>query len=153
MWDRIKITNYGKYIKELIEQNDLQNCVVFTGVLDEKKMCEQFLKAHVFVCPSSIENSPNSLGEAMLLGVPCVASDVGGITDMITHKQEGFVYQSDAPYMLAYYVCEIFQHQDLAESLSKKAREHALKTHNRENNLLRLLEIYTNIGGGNNETV
>ena len=34
-----------------------------------KKMKEKFLNSHVFLCPSSIENSPNALGEAMILGV------------------------------------------------------------------------------------
>ena len=90
---------------------DLERNVVFTGPLDEEKMCQRYLKSNVFVCPSSIENSPNSLGEAMVLGVPCVASDVGGVSDMLKHKEEGFVYQTDAPYMLAHYVCEIFENE------------------------------------------
>jgi glycosyltransferase involved in cell wall biosynthesis len=121
--------------------------VVFTGILDEKQMCERYLKSHVFVCPSSIENSPNSLGEAMILGVPCVASDVGGVIDLLTHREEGFVYQTDAPYMLAHYVCEIFANDDLALQFSKKARIHAIKTHNKEENTKRMMEIYREIIG------
>lgn len=140
--DKLKISSYGKYIKELICKYNLKKNVVFTGVLDEQKICERYLKSHVFVCPSSIENSPNSLGESMMLGVPCVASDVGGVADLMNHKEEGFVYQVDAPYMLAYYVCEIFSDNELALNLSKKAREHALKTHNREVNRNKLINIY-----------
>ena len=145
--DKIKISSYGKYIKENINKNNLQNNVVFTGILDEKQMCERYLKSHVFVCPSSIENSPNSLGEAMILSVPCVASDVGGVIDLLTHKEEGFVYQTDAPYMLAHYVCEIFACDEFAVQLSEKAREHALKTHDRETNTKQLIAIYESIIG------
>jgi len=143
--DNLKMLSYGKYIKELIKKYKLDGKIFFTGLLDERQMCERYLKSHVFVCPSSIENSPNSLCEAMILGVPCIASHVGGIPDLIKHREEGFVYQTDAPYMLTHYVCEIFENQDMALSFSKKAREHALKTHDREENTKSLLKIYKSI--------
>lgn len=143
--DKLLMTHYGNYIKKMIKRLNLERNIIFTGPLDEEKMCQRYLKSHVFVCPSSIENSPNSLGEAMVLGVPCVASDVGGVSDMLKHKEEGFVYQTDAPYMLAHYVCEIFENEELALKFSKNAREHALKTHDRDANTRRLIEIYNNI--------
>lgn len=143
--DKLLMTYYSKYIKKMIKKLNLERNVVFTGQLDEKKMCQRYLKSHVFVCPSSIENSPNSLGEAMILGVPSVASYVGGIPDMLKDKEEGFLYQHDAPYMLAQYVCEIFENQDLALKFSKNARERALKTHDRDENTRRLIEIYNEI--------
>lgn len=140
--DRLKRSSYGKYIEKLIKRFHLHSHVMFTGVLNEKQMCERYLQSHVFVCPSSIENSSNALGEAMILGVPCVASDVGGVADMLKHKEEGFVYQSDAHYMLAYYVCEIFNKNELAMRFSKKAREHAVRTHNLDINTDTLIHIY-----------
>ena len=143
--DKLLMTYYGKYIKKMIKKLNLERNVVFTGPLDEKKMCQRYLKSHVFVCPSSIENSPNSLGEAMILGVPSVASYVGGIPDMLKDKEEGFLYQHDSPYMLAQYFCEIFENQDLALKFSKNARERALKTHDRDENTRRLIEIYNEI--------
>ncbi len=143
--DKLKISSYGKYVKENINKNNLQNKVIFVGILDEKQISERYLRSNVFVCPSSIENSPNSLCEAMILGVPCVASDVGGVADLLKHKEEGFVYQSDAPYMLAHYVCEIFANDELALQFSKKARVHAMKTHDAQMNLNTLLSIYEQI--------
>ncbi|EJR77505.1 glycosyltransferase family 4 protein [Bacillus cereus] len=143
--EKMKISSYGKYIKELIRKYSLQDKIIFTGLLNEKQMCERYLRSNVFVCPSSIENSPNSLGEAMILGVPCVASDVGGVSDMLKHKEEGFVYQTDAPYMLAHYVCEIFENEGLALEFSKNSTAHALKTHDPVKNLKRLIDIYKDI--------
>lgn len=143
--DRFLLTYYGKYILRMIKTLNLDNKIIFTGPLDEKQMKRRYLQSNVFVCPSSIENSPNSLGEAMILGVPCVASHVGGIPDMLEHNKEGFVYQTDAPYMLAYYVCEIFKNRELALHFSQNARKHALITHNKETNTKRLLEIYNKI--------
>lgn len=142
---KIKLSSYAIYIKDLIKKYNLVDNVVFTGILDEKQMCERYLKSHVFVCPSTIENSPNSLGEAMILGVPCVASYVGGIPDMLKDKIEGFLYQYDAPYILAYYICEIFKNGNLALNFSNNARVKALITHDRDLNTRRLIEIYKKI--------
>lgn len=126
---KMKRTSYAHYLLRLIKQYSLSESVFFTGRLNEKQMCEQYLNSHVFVCSSTIENSPNSLGEAMILGMPCVASYVGGIPSMIQNKVEGLLYQSDAPYMLAHSIIELFEDDELASSLGKQARLRAMKTH------------------------
>lgn len=143
--DKLRQSSYGKYICQLIHDNGLQGHVTFTGFLDEQAMCERYYRSHVFVSPSSIENSPNSVGEAMLLGMPVVSSDVGGVKNMMTHGEEGFVYQEDAPYMLAHYVNRIFADDDLAQRLGAAAHVHAAKTHDRTVNGNRLFEIYQDI--------
>ena len=61
--DKLLMTYYGKHIKKLIKKFGLGNRIVFTGPLDEERMLQRYLNSHVFVCPSSIENSPNSLGK------------------------------------------------------------------------------------------
>ena len=95
--DKLKQSLYSKYLGKLIKKYKLENNVEFLGFLSEEKMAERFLKSNVFVSPSSIENSPNSVGEAMLLGVPTVSSDVGGVKNMLTHGKEGFIYPADEP--------------------------------------------------------
>lgn len=143
--DRLLITSYQKYLIELIDKYNLRGHISFLGNLNETEMCTQYLKANVFVSASTIENSPNSLGEAMLMGCPVVASDVGGVKNMINHNTEGFVYQSSAPYMLAYYVNCIFEDDNLAIQFSENARKHASVTHNRIVNMETLLNIYKNV--------
>lgn len=147
--EKLKISSYGKYLKELIEKMQLKNYVIFTGNLDEKKMCERFLKSNVFVLASSIENSPNSLGEAMILGVPVISSDVGGVKNMLNHNEDGFIYQHNATYMLAYYVKTLFQNIELAETFSNNSKIHAKVTHSKEINSNRIIEIYKKIIGEN----
>ena len=147
--DKLLMTYYGKYIKKITKKLDLEETIVFTGPLDEEEMCQKFLKSHIFVSPSTIENESNSLSEARILGVPSIASYVGGVIDRVNHKIDGFHYQHDAPYMLAHYVCEIFENEDLAMRFSNKAREHALKTHDRDENTRKLIEIYGEITGEN----
>ena len=143
--NKLLMTYYGKYIKRLIKKKKLDNNVIFTGPLNEDEMCSKFLDSHVFVSASTIENESNSLSEAKILGVPSVASYVGGVVDRINHGVDGFHYQHDAPYMLAYYVSEIFRDVKLAESLSHNSVINANKIHDQEANTARLLSIYTSI--------
>lgn len=138
-------TYYQKYIGKLIKKYHLENHVTFLGYLDEQQMCDRFLKSHVFVSCSSIENSPNSVGEAMLLGTPVVSSDVGGVKNMLTHNKEGFIYPYDEPYMIAYYISRYFEDSSLCERMSQAARTHAQVTHDIKLNYEKLLTIYNNI--------
>lgn len=145
--NKIRNSYYHNYCIKLIKQYGLENNITFLGYLDENAMCERFLKSNVFVSASSIENSPNSVGEAMLLGVPTVSSDVGGVKNLLTHNEEGFIYPADEPYMLAYYVSELFKNQELAEKFSKNSRKHARDLYNAETNIQRLFEIYDVVSG------
>ena len=143
--DKLRIGSYGKYIRLLINKYNLKDNVTFLGPLNEADMCKQYLASNVFVSASSIENSPNSVGEAMILGVPTISSDVGGVKNMLTHNVEGFIYQHDAPYMLSYYIKKLFKDDNLAETLSRNARLQAKQTHSRESNLNAMRGIYEDI--------
>ena len=139
--------SYQKYLAKLTREYGLEEKIEFLGSLDAEGMKENLLKANVFAMPSTIENSPNALGEAMLLAVPSVAADVGGVTSLMTHKAEGFVYQSTAPYMLAHFIKTIFAMEGDAEAMGLSARNHGQTIHDPETNLRDLLNIYTEIAG------
>ena len=143
--DKIKISSYGKYLLELIRENGLKDMVIFTGSLTAEEIKEQLLKASVFVCPSSIENSPNSLGEAMLLGVPCVAAEVGGIPGLFKKDVDGLMFARGDYKELAYCIDTMWSDTAMAISSGETASMHAHTTHNPELNYKRLLEIYGEI--------
>lgn len=140
-----KRSSYEKYICNLIRDNDLSNSIEWLGQLSENEMMLNYKKANVFVCSSSIENSSNSIGEAMLVGTPIVASDVGGIKSFMEHEKEGMLYHSTAIYMLADNVIRIFNSRSLAMQLGNNAHERAKKYHCIEDNLQRLTKIYNKL--------
>ena len=128
----------------------MEEQVFFLGQMDAEQMKAQYLKAHVFLSASTIENSPNSVGEAMLLGVPVVSSLVGGVPDLVTDEKEGLLYHADNVSALAMAVARIFEDRELADRLSAAARVRARKTHDADTNYRRLLEIYQEINHENN---
>ena len=140
--EKLREGYYSKYIKELIKKWNLYENIKFTGSLNEEQMKQKYLKSHVFVSASSIENSSNSIAEATLLGVPVVASFVGGCPSLIEHNVSGFLYQADAPYMLSHYVCKIFENKELAEEISIKERLKAKKLYDREEIVGDILRTY-----------
>lgn len=109
--DFIHYTGYGRYIKGLIKKYDLQAKITFLGNLNAEGMKKEYLRCNVFVCPSSIENSPNSLGEAQILGVPCVASCVGGVPDIMRGNEENLYSYEDIS-KLAENVINVFDNRD-----------------------------------------
>lgn len=171
---KLKISAYGKYLRRLISQNHLEGKVAFLGMLDAARMRDRYLASHLYVCCSSLENSPNSLGEAMLLGMPCVCADVGGIPGMFEGGKDGILYEGfripgekaaeatdgngiagegggDVSSLeiiagrLAQAVLTMWQDPEKRKEYCRNARAHALSTHNREKNYRRLVEIYEQI--------
>jgi len=138
-------SSYELYINYLIEKYGLQDNIYFTGLLDEQEMIKAYLSCHVFLSSSSIENSSNSVCEAMLLGMPVVASYVGGIPSLITNNEEGLLYPLDEPYMAAYQIDNIFSDDTIAKRLGENARKKAVIAHDRNRNYINLIEIYNSI--------
>lgn len=144
-------SGYSNYLRKKIEALGLSDRVTFTGRLDEQKMAERIATVNVVAIPSTIENAPNSLAEAMLLGTPCVASFVGGNADMLDNGRCGLLYAHDDAVMLARAIDRIFESGDLAHTLSAAARETALKRHDPlalERTLLGIYESVIEKSGG-----
>ena len=136
-------SSYSRYITSLIDEYKLKGHITFLGALNAEQMKQEYLNCNAFICPSSIENSPNSLGEAQILGVPCVASYVGGIPDMIPTAECGKLYRFEDVVMLGDSVCQIFELGSAYDS--SKEIMIASERHNRVKNKNALLDIYHSI--------
>ena len=138
----LRITSYGKYLLRLIRRLGLQGHVTMLGRLTAQEMKEQYLRSNVFVCASIMENSPNSMCEAMLLGVPVVAAKVGGVPDLISDGEEGILFPGGKVDELAEGVETVFYDDELAMTLGGYARRRAKQVHNPDTNFKRLIGIY-----------
>lgn len=147
--DRLKLGGYGHYIGSMISKHELEKNVKFLGPLSADGMKQAYLRSHLFICPSSIENSSNSLGEAQILGVPCISSYCGGIPSMIKDEKSAVIYRFEEYEMLSANIKMIFDHDDCANKYSKYGAIEASLRHDRKNNLKNLLNIYSEIENNN----
>ena len=139
------LAQYGN-AQRLAAQLGVAGHIRYTGPLDASAMRQAYLEADVFLLPSSCENSPNSLGEAMLLGLPCVAAAVGGIPSMLEDGREGYLY-GDAldEKALANAILRVLQSPDGGTAMGQAARARALRTHDAARNADDLIHIYETI--------
>lgn len=143
-----RMSSYRLYLARLIKKLGLDEQVKFTGFLKAEQMKERYLRSHVFVSASSIENSSNSIGEAMLLGTPVVSSCVGGILSLMEHGKEGLLYPASEVNMLAHHICTLFADSEYATKLSHAARQRAAQTHDGKANAAQLMKIYAEMLDG-----
>lgn len=138
----VKHYGYSNIIKKKLKKLNLVDNVTFLGELDEKQMVNIMKKVNVFLLPSLIENSPNTLAEAMLLGTPCVSSYVGGVSDMATDEKDCLFYRANDPVLCAWQIRRILKDKSLAKKLSNNSRKRALDTHDPKENCNRLIKAY-----------
>ena len=136
---------YGSYLKKLIDDLGVGAHIEFTGPLKANEVAEKLSKVHAYVLCSTVENSPNTLGEAMLVGTPCVAAYVGGVSDMAEDGKEALFYRNDDPSLLAWNIKRIFDNDELALELSKNSQVKAVDTHNPQKNAEQLISAYKDI--------
>lgn len=122
------LAEYPGYLDSLARRLHVNGRIHYTGVLNAEEMRRQFLLAETYLLCSSIENSPNSLGEAMLTGVPCAAAAVGGVPSMLG-EGEGELFDPAAPGEMAKAIAALWADPALAEEKAAAARARARTEH------------------------
>jgi glycosyltransferase involved in cell wall biosynthesis len=116
--------------------------LVLLGALEEFELINNLQQAHLYIMASHIENSPNNLCEAMILGMPCVATFAGGTSSMLKDGEEGILIQDGDPWAMAGAILEMRSSSEFAVSMGIKARLSALKRHCKDDIVSQLLDIY-----------
>lgn len=107
----------------------LESCIAWLGPLPTASIVSELEAASIYVHPSLVDNSPNALAEAMMVGVPCVASSAGGIPSMIRDGTDGLLCAPNDVYGLAGRLATVEADATLAVELGRNARVRALKRH------------------------
>ena len=131
----------GSNSEEIIRQLALpaQNA----GYIPSEQMPEIYNVADVFVTPSLQENLPNTIMESMACGTPCVGFHVGGIPEMIDHKQNGYVARYKDAEDLAHGLMWVLEEAD-AKALTENARNKVVGNYSEEMIAKSYLKIYEN---------
>lgn len=92
---------------------------------DEISLALVYAAADVFVAPSRQDNLPNTVLEAIACGTPCVAFNLGGMPDLISHQQTGYLAQSCDTADLAQGIAWVLESCDRQQKLGNQARQQA----------------------------
>ena len=124
--NRYKLVIYGEgsYRRELeatIDRLGLRDSIFLPGSV--KNVWDRILSAKCFVLSSWFEGMPNSLFEAMSLGLPCISTKVSGAIDFIESGKNGILVDINNHNMLANALTNIIDNVDFAYDIGKKASE------------------------------
>lgn len=115
------------------------------GVADAKTLCYALSKSTLYFQSSYIENSPNSLAEAQILGVPVVATNVGGTSSMIEYGQTGFLFPPTDPYTAVVNILNLYNSRTLNREIGNKSINIAKKRHSLHAIESQTIDLYNDI--------
>ncbi|HWE85521.1 MAG TPA: glycosyltransferase [Terracidiphilus sp.] len=139
--------DYARFVLRLVRKRNLEQVITFLGVLDANELVKQLQRGNCYVTPSFIENSSNALQEAMLVGVPIVATYSGGIPTIIDSERTGLTFPTGDPALLAWQISRIFRDDNLASRLGSNARCTAMERHDPLRVEEQLLSAYRELAG------
>lgn len=105
---------------EEIVRNDLADRIFLLGHFKHKDALSVVKTCDIFVMPSRTEGTPIALLEAAALGIPILATRVGGIPELVT-EQDALLVPADSPESLAAGILKLTEDKELAQLLSKNA--------------------------------
>jgi glycosyltransferase involved in cell wall biosynthesis len=109
------------HLQYLAERMGITGRIIFTGFVPHSKVRDFLREASVFVLPSRFEGLPNALLQAMAAGLPCVATNVGGVPDVIENGINGILIPPGREDLLAEALEKVLIDQDLARRLGENA--------------------------------
>lgn len=140
---------YGNVVSTIAQEisgtNPQDVNVHLLGVASSEDLADALLHATAYIHPSYIDNSPNSLCEAMILGCTCISTNVGGIPSLIEHGENGFLVPANDSYSLSYWMTTVSEDFHLNETIGRNARKTALERHDKLKVAERVIEIYRQI--------
>ena len=127
----------SKYLNQKFSLNNIE----MVGRKNAIEIVNILKQADLYCQTSHIENSPNSVCEAMLIGMPIIASYAGGTSSILENNKEGYLLQDGDSFSSAGAIIVLSKDFSKAQSWGINARKRALVRHNPE----RVAEEYYNI--------
>lgn len=119
--------------------------IVLLGRLSEEALVKHLLESDIYIQSSHIENSPNGVAEALILGMPVIATYAGGTAAYISNRQDGILIQDGDPWSMAGAILELYNNDKLSLQLGQEARKRAIVRHNPEKIASDILSAYKKI--------
>ena len=138
-----------KFLKNIIEQKEgtrFEDChIKILGFKNPEDFIDLLCSSTLYVHTAYIENSPNSICEAQCLGIPVVSTNVGGISTLVRHGEDGILVPANDPWQMADAIIELSKDKERLLHYSDNSRLSALARHHDETIKTQLLACYNTL--------
>jgi glycosyltransferase involved in cell wall biosynthesis len=131
--------------RDLCTRLQITGHVEFLGFQSADQIARHHLDSQIFVLPSRNDNSPNTLAEAMVTGMPVMATAVGGIPSMVKHNETGLLFPPGDPTHLTKVILQLLEHPEKRARLGGNACRVARERHLPERVASQTMDAYHEI--------
>ncbi|MQO09599.1 glycosyltransferase [Prevotella copri] len=121
--------------------------VTLLGVLNAEQLKHELLNSTLYFHPSYIDNSPNSVCEAQMLGISCIGTNVGGVSSIIEDGKTGFLVPANDPIQATFLIKQIFDDSTQNLQVGINAQKIAKKRHDKQHIVDSLVDLYKHLIG------
>ena len=137
---------------ELLNQNMKKYCIpanryTVLGPIDRAKMPYLYSKSEMLILPSFVESLPLCVLEAMSSGTAVIASNVGGLPEIITDGEDGILFEVGRSDKLAENILFLLDNEAAKRNFGRKGRETVLRRFSVNKMAQNTLDVYKNIAG------
>lgn len=130
---------------ELSEQLNITHKVYFTGFVSEEVLLKLYKCSDIAVFPSTYEPFGIVALEGMVAGIPVVVSDVGGLSEIVDHREDGMKFYSGNSNSLADCILELLKNNGLTERIKNNALKKVHRLYNWDNITDTILDEYKHV--------
>ena len=139
-------------IKKYIKENKMESRVVLLGYLNQDEIRERIEKCRFVVIPSIwYENCPYSIIETLEIGKPIIASEIGGIPEIVENEKNGLLYRYDSVDDLADKINELYYNQEKINKMKESSKNKFKMEHTEDVYYQKIMKIYKNAIGEKND--
>ena len=129
--------------RQKLDKLNIKSAYLFTGPLPRDSLIKLIKKSELAVVPSYNENCPYAVLESMACGTPVVASNVGGIPEIITDGVDGLLVEPGHPDMLANAIARLLSDKTLKNLLGQRAKSKIANKFSWQANISKYLKCYS----------
>jgi len=138
-----RFLKYKKYLHTKVKQLNLENHVIFTGIRND--VVNVLSATDIFVLPSIFDILPTAIIEAMAMAKPVVATNVGGVPEIVTNNETGYLVPPRDSQALASRIAKLIKNKDLRIEMGLCGRKKVLSLFSLERYVNDTINVYKRV--------